>query len=301
MTSTTTTTSSVTVEVAAHTFKTVYPTEYYARFLDQGIRPDGRKEMETRPSSVVMGTISKANGSALVTLGGTSVVCGIKAEFANPRLDDDKRGWIVPNVMLSPLCSSRFKVGRPSPEAQRLSTFINDVFCSGAVVSEEDMCIIPGKLSWVLYVDVQCLNYDGNVVDACVLAVMAALRDVSLPKVLLPEDTEELEGVPEVDTSVRTPLNIKRTVCACTHALIEEKLMTDPTIDEETLAAASVTIVLDEDGRICAVCQPAPHIPSPTVDTASPLTQTQIEQCIEKSEDVCGLLFHTINTQAAYE
>lgn len=32
------------------------------------------------------------------------------------------------------------------------------------------------KCVWYLHVDVYCLNYDGNVIDASLLAIMAALR-----------------------------------------------------------------------------------------------------------------------------
>ena len=35
----------------------------------------------------------------------------------------------------------------------------------------------PGKAVWAIYVDVVCINYDGNAFDAAVLAVMAALRN----------------------------------------------------------------------------------------------------------------------------
>ena len=44
------------------------------------------------------------------------------------------------------------------------------------MVNLEDLCIEPGVAVWVLYVDVVCLNYEGNVGDAGVLAVSAALR-----------------------------------------------------------------------------------------------------------------------------
>ena len=37
--------------------------------------------------------------------------------------------------------------------------------------------IRPGKSAWVLYIDIVCINYDGNAFDAAVLAVMTALRN----------------------------------------------------------------------------------------------------------------------------
>lgn len=41
----------------------------------------------------------------------------------------------------------------------------------------KSLIIAPGKAAWVIYIDVVCINYDGNAYDAAVLAVMAALRN----------------------------------------------------------------------------------------------------------------------------
>lgn len=42
----------------------------------------------------ISGSISTADGSALVRLGETTVVCGIKAEIAEPELDAPTTGFI---------------------------------------------------------------------------------------------------------------------------------------------------------------------------------------------------------------
>ena len=41
---------------------------------------------------------------------------------------------------------------------------------------------------WVLYLDLYILDADGSLLDACLLAAAAALRDVRLPAVQLTED-----------------------------------------------------------------------------------------------------------------
>lgn len=46
----------------------------------------------------------------------------------------------------------------------------------------EGLCICPGKAVWALYIDVVCINYDGNAFDAAVMAVMAALRNSKSPR-----------------------------------------------------------------------------------------------------------------------
>ncbi|KAH0628671.1 hypothetical protein JD844_010083, partial [Phrynosoma platyrhinos] len=134
----------------------------------------GQREGLTASTS---GSITTADGSALVKLGNTTVVCGIKAEFAAPHADSSNKGYIVPNVDLPPLCSSRFRPGPPGEEAQAASQFIADVIENSQVVLKEDLCIVDGKIVWVLYCDIICLDYDGNLLDACICAFLAALRN----------------------------------------------------------------------------------------------------------------------------
>jgi len=43
-------------------------------------------------------------------------------------------------------------------------------------VDLESLCIEPGKSAFVLYLDLVCLNYDGGVLDAAVLACVGALN-----------------------------------------------------------------------------------------------------------------------------
>ena len=49
------------------------------------IRPGGRSPSETRPITLHTGSLTNANGSALVRLGNTSIVCGTRAEVLDVR------------------------------------------------------------------------------------------------------------------------------------------------------------------------------------------------------------------------
>ncbi|KAI8877705.1 hypothetical protein K501DRAFT_197623 [Backusella circina FSU 941] len=64
----------------------------------------------------------------MVRLGGTTVVCGVKAEVCEPAIDTPNKGYLVPNVELSPLCSPKFKQGPPGEKAQVVSQFIHQLF-----------------------------------------------------------------------------------------------------------------------------------------------------------------------------
>jgi exosome complex component RRP43 len=162
-------------EMDAGVFKRVQPVAYYRHFIDQDVRPDGRLFSDVRQTTVTVGAIETADGSSMVRMGNTTVVCGIKVQVALPHPLTPTKGYIVPNVELSPLCSSRFKVGPPSELAQVTSEWLHQMVQH--VVNVEDLCIERGKAVWVIYADVTCLNYDGNVLDAAQLALVAALRN----------------------------------------------------------------------------------------------------------------------------
>ena len=50
------------------------------------MRPDGRAGLTSfRPVSISVGSITTADGSAIVKQGETIIVCGIKAELAKPK------------------------------------------------------------------------------------------------------------------------------------------------------------------------------------------------------------------------
>lgn len=48
---------------------------------------------------------------------------------------------------------------------------------SSNVLPLSQLVIEPGKAAWVVYLDIVCLNYDGGVLDAAVLAAVGALRN----------------------------------------------------------------------------------------------------------------------------
>lgn len=103
-------------------------------------------------STEVLGSISTADGSALVRMGDTTMVCGIKAEITEPDASRPTEGiistlspvlefreclvvrwdcvlihWPVPNIDLPALCSPKFKPGPPNEEAQVYSNWLYDL------------------------------------------------------------------------------------------------------------------------------------------------------------------------------
>jgi exosome complex component RRP43 len=61
---------------------------------------------------------------------------------------------------------------------------------SANLVPLSSLCIEPGKAVYVLYLDLVCINYDGNVVDAALLAINATLRNCAHRPIVARMDAE---------------------------------------------------------------------------------------------------------------
>uniref|UniRef100_A0A3P9JMW5 Ribosomal RNA-processing protein 43 n=1 Tax=Oryzias latipes TaxID=8090 RepID=A0A3P9JMW5_ORYLA len=271
-------------------FKTAEPLEYHMSFLKENCRPDGRELSEFRTTTLNIGSISTADGSALVKLGSTTVICGIKAELANPTVEAPGKGYIVPNVDLPPLCSSRFRPGPPGEQAQASSQFIADVIESSEIIRPEDLCIDRGKLCWVLYCDIMCLDYDGNILDACIIALLAALKNTRLPKVTVNKVTCK----PEIDLKERHELPVHKHPVGTSFCIFQDSiLIVDPTADEESLSTSRLSVVTDEEERLCSL-----HKPGGTSLSAEKL-QTCINRATGRQREIQKLIEKVLNSVKA--
>lgn len=186
-------------------------------------------------------------------LGGTTVVCGVKAEIAEPELDRKGEGYLVPNLDLPAMCSPKFKPGPPTEEAQVLSDRLNEVLVPSGMLPLTSLCIHPGKAVWVLYVDAICINYDGNVFDAALIAMVAALKNTQLPKATFDEDT----GRTTCSRSTKVPLQVTRTPVSMSFGVFDSTtILTDPTAFEEPLLDTTISVVVDStSGALLSVSQ----------------------------------------------
>lgn len=124
-------------------------------------RPNGRSPHQFRSPHVNTGSLTHAEGSAVVRIGDTAVVCGVRGEIllaSNvPSFRVDK-SWVassrpgynevkelellVPNIELATGCSPAFMPGQPpSTLAQSLSTRIYSLLHSSRLVDEADLRI----------------------------------------------------------------------------------------------------------------------------------------------------------------
>lgn len=183
----------------------IHPIKYYRDYLEHDIRPDGRDLMKFRPIILNIDSIGTADGSSIVKIGNTTVVCGIKAELAVPKATATDSGFIVPNIELTPLCSPKYRPGPPAEDAQILSQCLLDVINNSGMIDLKELCVTKEKLVWTLYCDLACLDHDGAVLDAAIVALVAALKSVKLPQVVYNNETH----IYKVNETNRLSLNLK--------------------------------------------------------------------------------------------
>uniref|UniRef100_A0A182VKR7 alpha-glucosidase n=1 Tax=Anopheles merus TaxID=30066 RepID=A0A182VKR7_ANOME len=223
----------------------LHPVKYYKDYLENNIRPDGRELEELRPLAISFDVIKSADGSAIVKVGNTTVVCGIKAELATPNALAPGHGFLVPNVDLSPVSSPSYRPGPPCDEAQVYSQSVADAISNARCIDLQELCISPGKLVWCLYCDLVCLDHDGCVLDAAIIALVAAFHTVNLPTIQYNSDTEETEA----DPSRRLPLTVDCVPVTTSFVMVAGRLIADPTTEEEKLASTTLTVTVS-DGKM---------------------------------------------------
>ena len=213
--------------------------------LEKGKRLDGRGLNEYRPLSIELGYIPKAEGSALVRLGNTVVLVGIKTGVGSPFPDTPDEGILLVNAEFLPLASPSFEPGPPDENATELARVVDRSLREIRAVDLSKLAIIPGKKVWELWVDIYVLDHDGNLLDASMLAAMAALSSAKMPEIAVEDDEVKLNR-----EKLKNPVPVNRRVVIVTVGKIGEYLLVDPTLEEESLLDARLAIAVSDDGRI---------------------------------------------------
>uniref|UniRef100_A0A6U9QHF6 Ribosomal RNA-processing protein 43 n=1 Tax=Picocystis salinarum TaxID=88271 RepID=A0A6U9QHF6_9CHLO len=257
----------------AEAFRTIYPKQFFQRFLDGGFRPDGRETAAWRDASLGARVAANADGSCLSKLGNTSVLAGVKLEVMVPDVDLPDRGKLVVHVNMAGTCSSETRPGKTSDKAQDVAADVVSAINACDAVDLTQMCIVKGQAAWVAYLDLYCLEDDGSVFDASLLAAMGALHLTELPAVRLDKGMVSYatdEDAMEVDEgSFRTSqcrLKVDDVVLSGTVGFYHGHKLFDPTHEEELLLESSATVALNEAGKVVFFRVPGGSIELDEVD-----------------------------------
>ena len=212
--------------------------DFIYNLLLKGERIDGRTFDQYREISIQRDVIRKAEGSALVKLGSSQVLVGVKMQPGEPFQDTPNKGVIITNAELVPLASPSFEPGPPNEVGIELARLVDRGVRESKAVDLEALCIIPGKQVWIIFIDVHILDDCGNIIDAASLGAIAALMSTKVPAARygLGEDyILPIRDIPIATTAIE----------------FNDVLMFDPGVDEEAIANTRLTIISTMNGNIC--------------------------------------------------
>lgn len=221
--------------------------DYVLSKLRDGERIDGRRLDEIRPIEIQTGLIAKAEGSALVKLGNTMVVAGVKMQPGEPFPDTPDQGIIITNAELVPLASPTFEPGPPDENAIELARVVDRGIRHSGAVDLSKLCIEEGEKVWMIFIDIWALDDDGNLMDASALAAIAALLNTTVP-------AERFE------LGDNFPLPVRDLPVAVTSLVFEDKILVDPCRDELSIGKNTITITTDQNDNIVSIQKSGPFL-----------------------------------------
>ncbi len=214
--------------------------DYVLSRIRSGERIDGRGFDEFRQISVQTGIIEKAEGSALVKLGNTQVIVGIKMQVGEPFPDTPEKGIIITNSELVPLASPTFEPGPPDENSVELARVVDRGIRESEAVNLEELCIEEGEKVWVIFIDIHALDDDGNLMDASAIAAISALMNTTVP-------AEKFE----VGEDFRLP--VQDIPISVTSLIVDDYSLVDPCRDEMSVGNNLITITSDKNGNVVAM------------------------------------------------
>ncbi len=223
--------------------------------LTKGSRIDERLFDEPRVINAEVNIIPNANGSALVRLGHTKILTGVKVEIGTPFPDTPEEGNLVVNAEFLPHASPVFEPGPPDERAVELARIIDRSLRDVRAIDLSKLVIIPGKKVWNIFIDIYVIDYDGNMIDASSLATLIALMNTRIPQVSADQSTNEII----IQKDNYQPIPLSRKVVTATLAKITDEntgsrfYLADPSLEEEIISDTLITIAYSEDGLLTGI------------------------------------------------
>jgi exosome complex component RRP42 len=215
--------------------------DYIHKMAEKGIRLDGRALDEMRPVEVIKPFVGAAEGSARVKLGKTDVIVGIKVEPGSPFSDRPNLGVLISTAELTPISSPDHESGPPRAPAIELARVVDRGIRESHTIDLAPLCITEGEKVWMVFIDIHPIDMHGNLFDACNYAALAALSVTNVPWSKIDEKKKD------------EPLAVLHQPVSVTAVKLGSKVLVDPSLDEEEVADARLTVVTDENGDVCAM------------------------------------------------
>ncbi|KFK40817.1 hypothetical protein AALP_AA2G045200 [Arabis alpina] len=251
-------------EVEVDAFRRIFPLRFFERHLSESLRPDARPLGKARDTTVNLGLVSSADGSALAKIGSTTMLAAIRMEVMTPSTESPDDGCLAVEFHMPPICSPIVRPGRPVEAAPVISKRLSDTILSSGMIDLKELCLVSGKAAWMAYLDIYCLDADGALFDAALLSAVAAFSNLEIPVVALNDngrivaitgEKEEQENnasitKKEAVNKEKRKLTLKNIPCSLTCILHKNYILADPTAEEESIMDTLVTVILDSSDQM---------------------------------------------------
>ncbi|CDR97909.1 3' exoribonuclease family, domain 1 containing protein, putative [Babesia bigemina] len=218
-------------------------------------RIDGRGVNQCR--SLRVKTYSKP-GHVYLSLGNTDVFVAVNGEISEPNLERPNEGTLAFYVEVAPMCSQVYEPGRQTEHELQILQILEKAFKDSGAVDVESLCIVVGRYVsnktpvWSLRIDVSVQQNDGNLQDACVLAVLAALMTFRKPDTC--PSAGDADAI-QLNAYYTSPLSMYHTPIHVSVGLLEdaEHCIVDTNSFEELFVNTHVSLLFNNFGDLFAV------------------------------------------------
>ena len=199
-------------------------------------RSDGRNAFDLRPVSFTPGFMPHAEGSCLVEMGNTKVICSASVEESVPRWMMGKgNGWVTAEYSMLPRAtnervSREVNKGRPSGRTQEIQRLIGR-----SLRAVTDMKILGERTVWL---DCDVLQADGGTRTASITGAYVALAQA----IALLRERSLLAASPLIET-----------VAAISVGIVAGTPCLDLDYSEDSTAQVDMNVVMTGSGRLVEV------------------------------------------------
>ena len=213
------------------------------------MRPDGRGAADLRPVRIQTGVLKHAEGSALIEVGDTRVLCAASVEDGVPGfLRGAGKGWVTAEYGMLPRSThermareaARGKQGGRTLEIQRL--------IGRALRAAVDLRALGVR---TITLDCDVLQADGGTRTAAITGAYVAL-------------VQAIRGLQRRKALAQEP--VKRSIAAVSVGIVEGVVCLDLDYDEDSTAEVDMNVVATGDGALVEVQGTAEGKPFPRAD-----------------------------------
>ncbi len=210
-----------------------------------GKRIDGRAFDQIREITIQKDVAQNSEGSAIVTLGSTKIIAGLKMAVGTPYPDSLDEGSLAIGAETLPLAHPEYESGRPSDNEVEIARVVDRSIRESKSIDFKQLCIKEGEAVWTGFMDFYALNSDGNLFDAGCIACLVGFLNSRIPK--LDSENRIIKG------EYSGKIKMSQIPILTTFVKVGGKILVDPTYLEEKAAEARYSLATTEDGKIVAM------------------------------------------------